>query len=243
MAEDATELESPDRPVRAEDGKQRSGGVQSIERAFRILEVLAGNGGVMGLSALAAEAGTAAADHSPALPHAGRSRLPAAGAVPAVRAGPAHPAARRELVDDAERRRPPASRPAGRRARRDRQPGVAGRRSDRLHLAGAVPAFDADVHRGRPPGVAALHGRRQGDHGRHAARRGAGTVAAHRHAAAHRAHHHRPGDLRRAAGAGPPNTATPSTTASRNSASGASPSRFPASGRSWRCRCPGRPAG
>src|ERR1700712_1285469 len=40
----------------SDEGK-RSGGVQSIERAFRILEVLAGNGGVMGLSALAAEAG------------------------------------------------------------------------------------------------------------------------------------------------------------------------------------------
>ena len=39
-----------------EEGKQRSGGgVQSIERAFTILEALAANGGVMGLSALAAE--------------------------------------------------------------------------------------------------------------------------------------------------------------------------------------------
>jgi IclR family acetate operon transcriptional repressor len=54
-SEDVTELESLAGPVRVEDGK-RSGGVQSIERAFRILEVLAGNGGVMGLSALAAEA-------------------------------------------------------------------------------------------------------------------------------------------------------------------------------------------
>ncbi|MET0863740.1 MAG: IclR family transcriptional regulator [Nakamurella sp.] len=36
--------------------KARSGGVQSIERAFSILEALAANGGVMGLSALAAEA-------------------------------------------------------------------------------------------------------------------------------------------------------------------------------------------
>src|SRR6478736_10460730 len=40
------------------DAARRSGGgVQSIERAFRILEVLAANGGVMGLSALAAAAG------------------------------------------------------------------------------------------------------------------------------------------------------------------------------------------
>ena len=39
-------------------GKQRSsGGVQSIERAFTILETLATGGGVMGLSALAAESG------------------------------------------------------------------------------------------------------------------------------------------------------------------------------------------
>ena len=44
--------------ARAADGKQqRSGGVQSIERAFTILETLAGNGGVMGLSALATESG------------------------------------------------------------------------------------------------------------------------------------------------------------------------------------------
>jgi IclR family acetate operon transcriptional repressor len=40
------------------EAKQRSsGGVQSIERAFTILEALAGNGGVMGLSALAATSG------------------------------------------------------------------------------------------------------------------------------------------------------------------------------------------
>ena len=43
--------------ARADVTKQRSGGVQSIERAFTILETLAGNGGVMGLSALAAESG------------------------------------------------------------------------------------------------------------------------------------------------------------------------------------------
>src|SRR6478735_9709743 len=40
-----------------EDTKRSGGGVQSIERAFTILEALAGNGGVMGLSALAAESG------------------------------------------------------------------------------------------------------------------------------------------------------------------------------------------
>ena len=39
----------------AGEGRQRPGGVQSIERAFSILEALAGNGGVMSLSALAAE--------------------------------------------------------------------------------------------------------------------------------------------------------------------------------------------
>ena len=43
--------------TRVDDTKQRSGGVQSIERAFTILETLAGNGGVMGLSALATESG------------------------------------------------------------------------------------------------------------------------------------------------------------------------------------------
>ena len=45
----------PDADV-TETAKGRSGGVQSIERAFAILEALAANGGVMGLSALAAEA-------------------------------------------------------------------------------------------------------------------------------------------------------------------------------------------
>lgn len=34
-----------------------SGGVQSIARAFRLLEIVATNGGVMGLSQLAAESG------------------------------------------------------------------------------------------------------------------------------------------------------------------------------------------
>jgi len=37
------------------EGRPRSGGVQSIGRAFSILEALAGNGGVMSLSALAAD--------------------------------------------------------------------------------------------------------------------------------------------------------------------------------------------
>jgi len=46
---------TPNEPVHP---KQRSaGGVQSIERAFTILETLAGNGGEMGLSALAAASG------------------------------------------------------------------------------------------------------------------------------------------------------------------------------------------
>ncbi|MEO7132316.1 MAG: helix-turn-helix domain-containing protein, partial [Dermatophilaceae bacterium] len=37
--------------------KPRSGGVQSIERAFGLLETMAGNGGIMGLSHLATESG------------------------------------------------------------------------------------------------------------------------------------------------------------------------------------------
>src|SRR6478735_596687 len=54
-----TALAGGDRPGGPEFGrKQRtSGGVQSIERAFTILETLATGGGVMGLSALAAESG------------------------------------------------------------------------------------------------------------------------------------------------------------------------------------------
>jgi len=54
-----TALEGGARPAGPESGrKQRtSGGVQSIERAFTILETLATGGGVMGLSALAAESG------------------------------------------------------------------------------------------------------------------------------------------------------------------------------------------
>ena len=43
-------------PAGGETKARASGGVQSIERAFAILEALAANGGVMGLSALAAEA-------------------------------------------------------------------------------------------------------------------------------------------------------------------------------------------
>src|SRR6188508_2002288 len=53
-----TALAGGDLPDVPEPGrKQRSGGVQSIERAFTILETLASGGGVMGLSALAAESG------------------------------------------------------------------------------------------------------------------------------------------------------------------------------------------
>ena len=223
----------------SDEPKQRSaGGVQSIERAFTILEALAGNGGVMGLSALAADIRAAAADHSPPRPDAGRPWLPAAGAVPAVRAGAADPAAGREFVDDVERGRPAASGQAGRRPRRDRQPGVAGRRSDRLHLAGPVEALDADVHRGGPAGAAALHGRRQGDHGRHAGRGGARICCG---APECRGTPSTRSPIRTSSPSscgGRPSTATPSTTANRNSACGASPSLSPASGRTLRCRCP-----
>ena len=54
-----TALANDDAPVSgAKGGKPRgAGGVQSIERAFTILETLAQGGGVMGLSALAAESG------------------------------------------------------------------------------------------------------------------------------------------------------------------------------------------
>jgi IclR family acetate operon transcriptional repressor len=48
-----------DTPVEAPDGavRARSGGVQSLERAFSVLELIAGNGGSMSLSRLSADSG------------------------------------------------------------------------------------------------------------------------------------------------------------------------------------------
>ena len=90
----------------ATEGRSARGGVQSIERAFAILEVLAGQRRGDGPVRAGRRGQSAAADDSPAGPHPGRSRVPAAGAVPAVRARTTDPAARRELVDDVERHRP-----------------------------------------------------------------------------------------------------------------------------------------
>jgi IclR family transcriptional regulator, acetate operon repressor len=54
--ESLADVEQPDIEPGSRSGARRSGGVQSIERAFAVLETLAANGGVMGLSALAAAA-------------------------------------------------------------------------------------------------------------------------------------------------------------------------------------------
>ena len=81
------------------------GGVQSLERAFGLLELVAAHRGAMSLSELATASGLPPADPAPAGPHARRPGLPAPGAVPPLRARAAAVPARRELLDDAQRRR------------------------------------------------------------------------------------------------------------------------------------------
>ena len=167
----------------AEKSPARSGTVQSIERAFGLLETMADHGGTMGLSQLAAESGLPLPTihrllrtlvdlgylrQDPSRQYVLAPRL--------IRLGESSGAMLSVWAK-------PAPRPAGRRARRVGQPGHARRRRDRLRRAGAVPALDADVHRGRPSRAAPLHGRRQGDHGPDAGGPGARPVAAHRHAA------------------------------------------------------------
>ena len=70
----------PDRAARP-----RTGGVQSLERAFGLLELVATNRGAMSLSELATASGLAPADPAPARPHPGRPRLPAPGALASLR--------------------------------------------------------------------------------------------------------------------------------------------------------------
>ena len=110
-----------------EKSPPRSGAVQSIERAFGLLETMADHGGTMGLSQLAAESGLP-------LPtiHRLLRTLVDLGYLrqdpsPAVRPRPAADPARRELRRDAQRLGPAPPRPAGRRARRVGQPGHARR--------------------------------------------------------------------------------------------------------------------
>ena len=139
-----------------------SGGVQSIERAFDLLEMLADAGGALGLSELSTVSGPPAAHCSPADAHAGQPGLRPAGGLPAVHAGLATDPARRDLQPHAGDVAAAVPGPVGPAHRGDRQPGHARRRRGRLHRAGAQPALDADVHRARPPGPTALHRGRQG---------------------------------------------------------------------------------
>ncbi len=117
----------------------------------------------------------AAADHRAGGPHraVARDRPPAAGQPDQPRLRPAgpRPALRaRDGAAAARRRGDPAARQLGdavpvaarRAVRRDRQPGGARGRPRHLRRAGRRPAPHADVHRGRPPGAAAQHRRRQG---------------------------------------------------------------------------------
>ena len=144
------------------DGKGRTGGVQSIERAFGLLEMMADAGGRWACPARH-RLRPAAADDPPAGAHAGRPRLRAAGAVPAVRAGPrADPARRESAASSAPGRGPTWPSWSTKSARRANMAMLDG---DQIVYLAQVPspALDADVHRGRAAGASALHGRRQGD--------------------------------------------------------------------------------
>ena len=86
-----------------------------------------------------------------------------------------------------------------------------------------VAALDADVHRGRPPGAAALHRRRQGDHGRDGRPRRSATSCA---APACPGTPSTPSPTPTsspASSSGRPSTGTRSTRASRRSACAVSP--------------------
>ena len=109
-----------------------------------------------------------AAHHAPPAAHPRRAWLHAAGPRGATRSGSGCPA-RRELASMVDADGAAAPRPAGRRARRDRQPRLLV--GDHVeYIAQARPALDAHVHRGRPPRRRPLHRRRQGD-ARHLPRR------------------------------------------------------------------------
>ena len=214
------------------------GGVQSLDRAFAILEAMADAGGVIGLSQLATQA---------ELPLATIHRLVRTLVdLGYVRQEPSRQYSlgpRLMRLADASTSgsdaRPPVHDRVVARARRVGQPRGARRRRDRLRGPGAaLEELHADVHRGRPArqphatavGKAML-----------AARPSTWSRAAqaYRDAAPHRAHDHHPGGCSPTwTGCG--SAATRSTTASRRSACAASRSPSRALRARWRSRCPGR---
>ena len=136
--------------------------MQSLHRALDLVEVVAARGGHLTIGEIAAATDVPAAHRAPAAAHAGRPRLHAADAQPPLRPRVPAGAARRDGELDGGRGHRGGPRPAGRRARRDRQPGDPVRLPRGVRRPGAVAAHDADVHRGRPAGRPALHRRGQG---------------------------------------------------------------------------------
>ena len=167
-------------------GPPRSGTVQSIERAFGLLETMADDGGTMGLSQLASQSGLPLPDHPPAAAHPRRPRLPAPGAIAPVRPRPPPDPARRELRADAQRLGPAAP----------------GRLVDELGESANLAMLDGDeiVYVAQAQSRHSMRmftevGRRVLPHctavgkaimAQHAGGRGARPAAAHRHARAHR---------------------------------------------------------
>ena len=137
--------------------------VQSVDRAFSLLEHLADGGGSLSLS----ELGTRSGLPMPTIHRLMRSLVSQG----YVRQEPSRRYAigprMIRLGESASRMlgswATAASGPAGRPVRRDHQHGHARRRLGGLCGPGPLPAVDADVHRGRPDGDAAQHRRRQGD--------------------------------------------------------------------------------
>ena len=138
--------------------------MQSLDRAFAILEAMADAGGIIGLSQLAEKA-----DLPLATIHRLVRTLVDLGYVRQEASrqyslGPRLDPLVRHRVEAAGGLDPPGDDRGGEQARRVGQPGHARRRRDRLRRTGpAVRELHADVHRGRSTHLAARDSGRQGD--------------------------------------------------------------------------------
>ena len=224
--------------------KQRSsGGVQSIERAFTILEALAGNGGVMGLSALAAASGLPL----PTIHRLARTLVD----LGYLRQEPSRQYALGPrillLAESSSTMLSVVARPHLARLVDElgETANLASLDGDQIVYISQVPSRHSmrmftEVGRRVLPHCTAVGKAIMADMPPEEVRE---SVAPHRDAPAHRAHHHRSRRSSPSSCAGRPNTATRSTTASRNSGVRCVAVAVPGVRRTWPSRFPGRPAG
>ena len=171
--------------------ERASGGVQSVGRVLDLLEIVGDAGGEIGLSELAARSGLPL----PSIHRLVRTLVSAATCVSwriaathwAPRLVPLGQSPARCSAPGRSRCSPVSSRPWA-----NRRTSPSSTTTPVMYIGSALPAHDADVHRARPPGARALHGRGQGAAVAALGRRGARVARPHGHACRDPEHDHHP---------------------------------------------------